>query len=272
MVPNDEPAWFNLNGYTVSLNQPLLDLPGVTIVCTKIDNWNAPAPSNGALTKRGQQDGGYSNYATRDGRSIVLWGWLSGDTYDNAIAGIRQLIDCIPVEPVAPLIVKDSNITRWTMVKQEGTPLIAHDDAHDGWYYDWSIHLISPSSDLTYVDASGGTGWGHTVSTPMGASGNIVVTNAGTSANTPMLVTISGATNPTITLDDGQQMKFEVAVGSGSHLVIDFLKQSIMLDGVNARSSLRGRWLRLAKGTNTLAFAADSISGQMTVNWSDADK
>lgn len=88
-------------------------------------------------------------------------------------------------------------------------------------------------------------------------------------------ITIQGpVTNPQIMhIETGKTMRFQTTIGAAETLVINLDARTVLADGVSSRrGTMRGDWIALEHGTNSLAFGAESEStdARMTVTWRDA--
>lgn len=110
------------------------------------------------------------------------------------------------------------------------------------------------------------------VSAGGGTASQVTAFNGGTTA-TPVVLEIAGpVTNPVVTHDEsGSVIRLALTVIAGDLLVLDSDARSILLNGVNVRSSAVGRvrWFDLAPGANTIRFAAASAdpAASLTVRW-----
>lgn len=104
-----------------------------------------------------------------------------------------------------------------------------------------------------------------------GGSGTAPLLNAG-SATVDWEATLTGPlTNPRLSLDgSGRFVRVLATIAAGETVVLDSVSGAILLNGSAPRPSWfapGSRWFRLAAGSNSVTFTADSGSGSATITW-----
>lgn len=89
-------------------------------------------------------------------------------------------------------------------------------------------------------------------------TGSATITNFGDIATPPVFTVSAGAVNPTITNNSlsGATLQWTGTVPGGQTLVIDVGAETVLLNGVNARSGLTtAQWFQLAPGANLVVMS-----------------
>jgi hypothetical protein len=191
--------------------------------------------------------------------------------------GLERLIASIPITTFEPLVVHEDGLTRHVMVRQGGQPIIdwrgKMNEETGELEATFSIQLIAASPLRLSGDGSGPT---KVVATPPGANNaSVSVNNDGQGLLPPVLVKFTDTVKPTlkVNLDNTKSMTFNLTVGPGELLVVDFKAKTIRLNGANVYTSKQGDWLNLFDQGNTYTFTAQSVgsTGQMIVESYDSD-
>lgn len=141
------------------------------------------------------------------------------------------------------------------------------------------VYEDAPSSVVVGLpSASGGRTYNLTYNRTYGAAsaGNTVVaTNAGTYPTKPV-VTLTGMVDTPFlqNVTTGQFLKFNLVLGDGDTLTLDFDARSVQLNGTASRRStlsVDSQWFDLVPGANTLKYsAAGYTASTATVTWRSA--
>ena len=257
-------------------------------VFSGLKGWWDPPPSTGAVAQRSYQHGGWADRAYYPPRVLVLEGSLFGNDPLLVRDAFESFIGGLSINELFPMVVEEGGLVRHAMVRLEEDPLITW---RGGGSASFNIQLIAPDYRRFSGDGSGPT-YSRTVGLPFTqggrvrpytlpstinatvVSGSVDVVNAGT-APAPVTVRFDGpVSGPTVRLPDGQWVSFDLDVLPGQSLVVDLDARTVLLNGVSRRGAMRGRWLVLGPGNNTLTFDAASYdeAARMTVSWSDSWK
>jgi hypothetical protein len=258
--------------------------------------WWGPTGSNGEAVQRSYQDGAWLGKAYAPPRTLVVEGLLTVSAGDGP-EGHRHLLDsldtlygALPMDDVAPFVVTENGYTRHVLARLDGTP--ADPEWFNPWRVRYDFQLITEdhrkfSGDGTtpthmmetgLPTQTGGLAFPASFPTRFDAdivTGIIPITNEG-NARPPVTVTIHGpGAGPIIRSGDGQSMPFDITLDVGQFLVVDLDRKTVKLNGqASRRGALRGRWINLAPGSNTLMFDAASYNPgtRFSVAWYDAWK
>lgn len=123
------------------------------------------------------------------------------------------------------------------------------------------------------------SGRGYNRSYPMsyggsGSSPSASINNTG-NRPTPGLLTIAGpGTNPRVTSDnEGKTLRVQISLAGGDVLVLDLAERTVTLNGSTNRRNLLtadSRWWLIQPGINSIRYAADDITSQLTVSFRPA--
>lgn len=261
---------------------------GIGYRISQVDGWWEPTESTGALEQRSGASGGWLGEAHEMGRRLVVKGSIDSGSHAESAAMLEALWRTLPVQGVSPFVVVEDGLPRHVMARQEGKPV-------SEWLTDTYVTFNFQTHSKEYRRFSG-DGSGPTYSQTVGLprteggrrrpyrlpsainatviSGSVDVVNAG-SAPAAVTVTFDGPVpRPTVRMPDGQWQAFDLDVLPGQSLVVDQDSQTVKLNGVSRRGTMRGNWLELSPGNNTLIFDAASYdeAARMTVSWSDSWK
>lgn len=261
---------------------------GVGYAIAEIDGWWEPTASTGSVTQNPGAPGGWLDEAHEMGRRLVASGSIDSDSHSQSVAMWNALVRALPVRGTTPFVVVEDGAPLYVMVRQEDKPDIKWlTDTYAT--FDFQLHsrewrrFSGDGSGPTYSQTvglprtQGGRVRPYTLPSTINAtvvSGSVDVVNTGT-APAPVIARFDGpVSGPTVRLSDGQWLSFDLDVLAGQSLVVDLDARTVLLNGVSRRGTLRGRWLVLAPGSNTLTFDAASYdeAARMTVSWSDSWK
>lgn len=110
---------------------------------------------------------------------------------------------------------------------------------------------------------------------PAAPSGQVLITNGGSTLTYPVLTITGPATNPQITnMTTGQRISLAYTLVAGEQLVIDTLNRTVKLGGVANRYGaidfLNTSWWGLVPGVNDLRIASFATGASLRVDWRDA--
>ncbi len=276
-------------------------LPGATLfgrpveraevgaVVDKITGWWDPPPSVGGSTQKPYQDGAWLEEVFYGGRTITL----KGTFYSDDHAALRDIFETfsgnLNPKTLFPLVVEELGLIRHAMVRLEGSQSI---DWNSLSLARFDLQFFAPDyrkiggdgtqpirSVTTQLPAQyGGRVRPNTRPSSINATiitGTVSITNEGTAPAQVDLRINGPVSRPSIQLQDGQLMRFDMDLQVGEWLDIDFNNRTVILNGqASRRGYLRGDWLDFGPGTNVIMFnaGAPSPEASMTVNWSPAWK
>lgn len=261
---------------------------GVGYKTNSITGWWEPTASTGNLVQREGASGGWMDEAHSMGRHMTVKGSVRSDSYAETAVMLEAIWAALPIQGTTPLVVEKVGRPKYAMVRQEDKPdVVWLTDTYAT--FDFQVH--SKEWRLFSGDGSGPT-YSQTVGLPRTEggrrrpfrlpsaidaeviSGAVRVSNAG-NAPAPVEVRFDGPVpSPTVRTPDGQWQTFDLDVLAGQSLVIDQTAKTVLLNGVTRRGSMRGDWIKLSPGSNSLIFDAASYNeaARMTVSWSDSWK
>lgn len=262
------------------------DGDGTEWTVTDCEGWDDPAGTSGGVAPNTYRDGGHLEPTFYEPPSLVLKYRILTSGREATVAAIARAKAAIPVRTLGALVYTEAGLLRHRMVKQEGKPTFKRVAEH---ITDVTIQLEAP--DHRILSGDGTSEYTHTSSTGLPqtsgglqvealrapfqitaatVSGSVTITNAG-DEQPPTRLLLTNVVDPVIEASDGTVMPFSITVTAGQTLEVDLDARTVKLNGVNRRSSLRGKWIVPAGGME-LKFNASTYNAnaRMTARWSDA--
>jgi len=111
-----------------------------------------------------------------------------------------------------------------------------------------------------------------------GSTGGVIVTNSGDADTHPIIEFAGPVDRPSVTLNGGTVLEYDIALGSGDVLVVNTAAGTVQLGGQDRLHTITARSVpeqtfTLPPGTSDLAFRADDsgpTGGTLTVRWRSA--
>lgn len=233
-------------------------------------------------------DGWFANRSARNGRSIVVNGYVTCPSHEAFEASRQELLAAMGLDDVS-LMVDAYGTERLYRVRQDSEgPKIAVGGFH-AWKFSIPLVSLSPyafdagnpltgstglaatSGGMSFPAAFDGSmdGW---VFTETVISGEINLTNPG-GAPSPVTLRVDGpAVDPRIEHQpSGGVLELSLALGAGHYVVFDSQSRQVLIDGRDpARGAvLRRGWSDALPGANSWSFTAKgfSESARLTVSF-----
>jgi hypothetical protein len=240
------------------------------------------APTSGGVVQRAGDHGAYAPPAYYAGRPITLTVQATANSQalrDLARAALAQVI---PVSDLATLRI-DEPIPKQLQVRRSGALTETYPTLTDVVF---TIGLIAPDprkystvlQSITVLQGSPAAGLAPPLTPPLtlpaGAPPmSASITNNGSFETRPTVSIVGPITGPAIVNQtSGQQVSFSsLTLASTDVLVVDFLNQRALLNGVFRTADLSSSWWVLQPGTATVQVTGTAgVGAQMTVAWRDA--
>lgn len=284
-TPLTTPTW-GLDGWAGNV----LDDAGVAWVVEEVDGWDDSPPVRLEATEREQDDGAYDADTFYGARLLTLTGRADAPDKATMQAAKRRLAQvCADLRAgLKALSCDEADRTRYAYVRRAADVKVKDQGAR---MFSWQLQLLAPDPRKYGAAATVATGLanvaGGGATFPMamplifagaaGATGAIVVTNAGAYASRPTFRILGPVTDPVLeNLTTGQRLRFAgLSLGAGDYLDVDTDARSAVLNGSASRRGTvasDSEWWSLAPGDNQVRFlaAAYTAAAQLQVTYRPA--
>jgi hypothetical protein len=275
--------------YTIELGSLLMG-PGTDYIITKWEGYGIssfrtsddPAPL---------QHGTWTGPEYLPGRDVTIDVLVRGDSAEDVVTSLEALLAAWYLDTTVdgygtklPLQVKIPGLDERYLYGRPRRAKVATDRivganaqvsleffGSDPRWYSATLHTE------TINGGSAATGYGYAKAYDYGyggGAGNLVVaTNAGSFPTTPSVTIYGPVTNPYIeNTTTGETVYFDITLGVGETLVVDFTDKTVLLGGTTSRyNTKRGTWWALVPGNNSIRLGGTSAgTPTASVSWRDA--
>lgn len=279
----DEPVW-SVDGWEAGVT----DVNGISWYVEKVAGWRENPGPRLVLDDRPDADGAWDSPSVKSSRVITLTG--VAECYDLAsleTASDRFTAVLADGRTLKTLVVSERTRTRQCQVRlSQAAPA----DPIGRWGFRWQLQMIAPdplkydaieSTESTGLPQSSPVGLTvpftvpFTIAEPVGSTGMLIATNAGTYPTEPIITITGPVSNPNIEhTDSGRQLRMIIDLAASDTLVIDVRNKVILLGGTAPRDCLAfgSAWFSLEPGPNAIRYNAQAYNAAstMTVTWRSA--
>lgn len=268
-VPIDSPV-YTLGGWMGNA----LDEQGVTWIVEKEEGWSSSPPTRPTIEDRQNADGAWSGPGFYGPRVINLSGRAIAPDRLTMLAAKDRIKASINARAPGLLQVDEAHLSRMSMVRLTDRIDINDETAQ---VFNWGFTLTAPDprryaiesvTASTILPTGLTAGFTFPAGFPLlfgglpsgGTTGSVFVTNDGDFDYTPATIVFSGPiASPSVAhVESGRTLTFDLTLAADETLVIDLLRQTVLLNGSANRAYTRAAgsaWFWLQPGSNQLVFA-----------------
>jgi hypothetical protein len=283
-----------VNGGTVTYNDVTVYPPGATYFnVDRMDGWDDTSDLEGSVIPRGNIDGDVPpDFTPARSRHLLVEGYLLAPTRAQADGLFDQVVLSMPRNrelvlsryEAVPKFLRARRMVSLDVLERY------HDPNGAGHGMRWQTQLVAPdpfkydvNTQSNTAGVSGAVSGGRTYprsypmvyTVPSGTGNAILLNNTGTAPTLP-LITLTGplprgnwrvANDTTL-----KTFSMDMALISGDTLVLDFRKETAVLNGYPVFATTSGDFWSVERGTNTIRLYADfdpaaSITAAINSAW-----
>lgn len=241
---------------------------------TNIEGWSQAPDMRRDRQPRPGVPGDFATFGVRAGRDITVEG-LTTCPDPGTAAVLARTFNGVSQFGTFSVIDAGGELTAQCEVDAGPAPVWLNDRI-----FSWSLalHAADPTrygretfTSLPLPQVVAGSGWPWPVAYPIdwgdssGGGSSTVLPNDGTATYWPRARISGPVTNPTLTMDTGEWVRFNLTLASDQWLDVDFRNRRVLLNGAASRrqlvtTSYGSTWLGVPPGGARLSWAADNTN------------